>query len=325
MESLDLKKNILWRLQHYITLIAILLIFIIFTVITPRFIQPANLLLILKNMSPLLIQALGLTLVFVIGEIDLSIGVIATIGSAFCLGFMSKGLPIFAAIILTLLMGVLLGGLNGFFVGYLHFPSTITTLGTKLLFTGIVVTYTKGMNITNNIPLSFVKFGKSSVFGISTLIILSLAIFLILHLLMTRTKSSYHLYVAGTNDMITRTLGLNPNLLKLNAFMFAGVLAVMGGIFTSMMTGVYFPSAAAGVYLMDSIAAVLIGKTIIKDGQPHILGTFFGVLLISIVRNGITILGLALEYQYIIVGVVFIGSLITEAIFRKRLSEETYG
>lgn len=319
--NIRLGNKFKWFLTHYTTLIAIMIIFFIFGILNPKFLSVDNLLLILGQMAPLLLIAMGFTFVFIVGEFDLSIGVIATASSAFVLGFESKGFSIFSAIILTFLIAMALGALNGSLIGYLRLPSAITTLGTKLLFTGIIILYTQDMNIFNNIPLKFTKFGQGSVIGFPNIAIFSLAVFLILYFLTTTTKVTYHLYASSCEENIAISLGINPKLAKLSAFMVGAVLAAMGGIIISAKTGLYYSSQAGGVYLLDTIIAVFIGKAIIKEGQPHILGTFFGVFLISIIRNGTNILGLSLVLQYIIIGLAFILVLISEAMLRKSVEE----
>lgn len=316
------RNSLNWYVQHYVTLMTIILIFIIFSILSPKFILSSNLLLILKEMSPLLLQALGLTFIFIVGEIDLSVGVITTAGAAFVMGFLTKGLPIYIALILTILIASIFGAFNGFLISFLRLPSTVTTLGAKLLFTGVVYSYTKAINIYKNIPISFTNFGQNNIFGFSYLTILGLAIFLILYFFMSRTKISYHLYAVGYDEKISTALGLKSKFLKFFAFVLGAVFAAIGGIMMVSQTGIYFPSAAGGVYLMDSIAAVFIGKTVLKDGQPHFFGTLCGVLLISIVKNGINVLGLSVVFQYIIIGLVFILSLVSEAIYRKKAIEE---
>jgi ribose transport system permease protein len=315
-------RNFKWYIQHYATIIAVIAIFLFFSLTDSSFYQIGNLLLLISNMVPMLLIALGLTLVFIVDEIDLSIGVIAVVAAGLVMKFLSIGIPIYLSIILSVICCACLGALNGLLVGYLHFPSTVTTLGTKILFGGFMWSLTRGGNIYN-LPASalpFTNFAKGKVFGITNIIILIVIIYIILHVLLTYTKASYHLY-AASDSKIALSLGLNPNKLKFFAYIFAAILASIAGNIVSSQLGSFFIGVSGGLYLLESIAAVFIGRTILKDGQPHILGTLIGILLIAIVKNGINIRGLSVVYQYIIIGALFIISLISEALFRKTSQE----
>jgi ribose/xylose/arabinose/galactoside ABC-type transport system permease subunit len=295
-------------LTKYGTLIALIVIFILLSVTTPRFLTADNLSNVLVQISTLMVIASGLTVVVASGEFDLSVGAVAGLAGVLVTGLLfSATSNVVLAIVAGLAAGAVLGLVNGILVAYVRLPSLIATLGMVSVVTGINQWYTKGKAVYGGLPQWFSFPGRGSLFGIPTPIVIMAVVVIVSYVLLEHTAIGRHLYTIGTNPDVARLSGIAVRQKKVWALVFCGVCAALAGIVLASRLGSGQP-AAGDNFLMDGLAAVFLGMTAFSLGQANMKGTVVGTLIIGILRNGFNLLGWPYYIQDIAMGTVMIGA-----------------
>jgi len=283
--------------------VAIAGLFLFFTVANPRFAGLTNLYNIARQSSVLLTVSLAGTFVILMGSIDLSVGSMVTLA-----GILSSILVLnvgAAAVILVPMVGLIGGLVNGALFAYCKLPSFLVTLGTLFAFNGTA------LYICDGHPSPFQAPGLQSVvngdwvFGFPNLALIAIVVYLICVFIAFRTKFGRYLYAIGGGERVAKLSGVPVTWYKFLAFGLSGFLAALAGLMLAVRIGAGAP-AAGEPYLLDSIAAVVIGGTALSGGVggPH--RTILGALVIGILSNGMNILNVYPFTQIIIRGVVVI-------------------
>lgn len=284
-----------------------LAILIIFTaVMNPEFLTSQNILNVLRQTSINMIVAIGVTLVIILGGIDLSVGSIMAASGVVTGGLIAySGVSIWIAIIAGLLIGVIFGLINGILTAYKFLPSFIVTLATMNIARGFAYVYTDGKPIrVMSDEFNFV--GSGYVGGIIPMpVIYMLVIIIITSILMNRTKLGRHIYAVGGNLEAAKFSGINTKKVQLYAFTISGFLAAFAGIVLASRMFSGQPTAGEGAEL-DAIAAVVLGGTSLTGGSGRISGTVIGALIIGVLSNALNLMGVNSFWQYIIKGIVII-------------------
>lgn len=282
----------LFILSRYGTLIGLALMIVLFTVRAPAaFFNLQNFTNILAQGSLTAIIAAGLTMALVVGEFDLSIGYAASFAGLLVVGFMAlQNMPIWVAVPLMLLIGGIIGAINGLLVTKARINAVIATLGVGTILTGLGFAYSP-FPIVTNIPAAFSQLSLGRLIpGVPNSILVMVVVLAVLWVVLNKTNLGIRMQAVGGNAEAARLSGIRVDRVKIFAFATAGVCAAITGVMLSSLLGSGTLAAADG-YLLDAFAAVFLGSATLRDGEFHIVGTLVGVLIISVGFNGLSIFG----------------------------------
>lgn len=303
--------------SKYGTLIAMAVMILIFGLSAGNaFLSVNNLLAILNQSALTAIIASGLTLVLVVGEMDLSIGYAASLAGVLVTGLMAKqGLPAFIAILITLAVGAGIGTVNGLLVTTARVNAVVATLGVGTVLIGLAFGYTAGSPIVQ-VPREFTNITLSRFAGVQDPIWFMLIVLAILWVVLNRTPLGQRMQAVGANRNAARLAGIRADRSKIAAFVIAGVAAALTGILLASLLGSGTVSAADG-YLLDSFAAVFLGAATLRDGEFHIVGTLIGVLVVNIGFNGLSLVGTPTFWQYVFKGGILVFAVAMSTVARR--------
>ncbi|MBB2483066.1 ribose ABC transporter permease [Bacillus sp. APMAM] len=287
-------------------LLGFIIIVIIVSILNPSFLQPLNILNLLRQIAINALIAFGMTFVILTGGIDLSVGSILALSSALMAGMMVSGLDPILAIIIGSLLGGVMGRVNGLLITKGKMAPFIATLATMTVFRGLTLVYTDGNPITglSNSRL-FQLFGRGYQFGIPVPAITMIIAFVILYLILHKTSFGRKTYAIGGNEKAAMISGIKVTKVKVMIYSLAGVLsALAGAILTSRLDSAQ-PTAGTS-YELDAIAAVVLGGTSLSGGRGKIFGTLIGALIIGTLNNGLNLLGVSSFYQMVVKGIVIL-------------------
>lgn len=285
---------------------------VVLAIKAPNFLTALNLLTILRSISMQGVIACGMTLVIIVGEIDLSVGASVSFTGCLIAWLTQRGVPIPVGIPLTLAMGYLQGAFIGLMRMRYLVPSFITTLALLTGLKGAALELTGGFSITS-FPDWFSFLGSGYIAGIPFPTIVLLTTFVFFHVLMRYTTFGRAVYAVGGNAEAARLSGIKVDRVKIQALALTGALAALSGIMLASRINSGTPDAAQG-WELDVIAAVIIGGTSLSGGAGTIWGTTVGILFTGIVTNGMTLLDVPSYRQYIIRGLlIFVAVLLNRA------------
>jgi ribose/xylose/arabinose/galactoside ABC-type transport system permease subunit len=297
-------------------LLALILLFVFFSLANKYFFGVTNLLNIVRQVSLLGIIALGMTMVITCAEIDLSVGAVYGLASTIAGMMMTKGgLPIWMALALTLIVCIAVGAFNGILVTYGRIPALIVTLGMMNIARGGALILSQaqviGINyrtVTDKGVNNFLYIGQGKIFDTVPMLALFFAVLAIFaYLMFNRTIFGFHMRAVGGNPTAARAAGLNSARIKIIAFSLLGLLCGITGILNLSFLGNVQGTVGVGLEL-DVIAATIIGGTSLAGGSGTIIGTIIGVLIMGVLRNGIMLMGISPFWQVALIGVVVIGA-----------------
>ncbi|WP_043930996.1 ABC transporter permease [Bacillus sp. EB01] len=286
-------------------LAALFALVILFSFLSPHFLNTNNIFTILSQVSIIAIMAFGMTYVLMIGEIDLSVGSIAAL-SGLILGLaLTWGLSGPIAVLVTLLVGALAGFTNGLISARLRIPTFIVTVATMGIFRGVGYATTDAKPIA--VDDSFILLlGNKKLFDIIPVPVLIMAVLLVFcHILLSKTKFGRRAKMVGGNKTAAEYVGINTKSLQIKIFIISGMMAAVSGILLTSRLYSAQPNTGAG-YELDAIAAAVLGGTSLSGGYGTVFGTFIGALIMGVINNGMNLIGLPYFYQQIVKGVIII-------------------
>lgn len=286
-------------------LVGILVLGVFFSLTSPYFLDTQNFINIGQQTTILAVAAFAMTFVILSGEIDLSIGSVASLIGILVAMVMRDGYPAPIAVALGLGSGVLIGALNGVMTVLGRIPSFIVTLGVFSAARGIAyaITNARAISVTNEDFL--VAFAKAAPLGVGATVWYALATFVALHLLLTRTRFGASVYAVGGNARAAEYSGIDVRLTKIAVFALAGLLTGLTAILLTARLGTGFVEGARNLEL-DAIAAVVLGGTSFAGGRGSIVRTLLGALMIGILNNGLSLLNVGSYLQLVIKGAIVI-------------------
>lgn len=308
-------------------IILILGIYLIVSIIQPRFFQYTAIINILLFFPYLLVVALGEMLEIVSRNVDISVGSILGF-SAVVVGMtykMNPELSLFIAFLIAMGVGTFLGLINGLLVNVLNLPSVIITLGTMNLYRGLMFILVGAKQIDNSfIPRSVVGLSqtKNSLLGIPTTVLIALLITAFVALFITKTKTGREIYAAGSNPRAAELRGISLNRIRLIVFMVSGLLCGVGAMIYISRIGYINPTVAGSGLEFTAVAAVVIGGTSMNGGVGTTLGTLLGCLLLGIINNAISITGISGFWQEAIYGLIVILAILLDRYYQNRLASD---
>jgi len=297
-------NNIVW----FLLIVSI----VIMGIIQPIFFSGTILGNILVQASVLGVLSAGLSFVIILGDIDLSIvGVLAFAAAVGTLA-MKAGLPWFLAAILTIIIGVIFGWLNGILVAKLKAVSLIETLAIMFTLQGAVLAITQGRSIVN-FPDAYKKVGQGTIFGIPILPLVFIGVYVIVHIVWKRTALGRSLFAVGGNPKCAHVSGIKVDKIRIAAFTISGAFAGLGGYMLSSYLGAV-TSTFGTEYSMYSIAASVIGGISLSGGRGKISGVLGGVLLLTVIQVGLQVLGISSYYVQMAGGLMIFVAVMIDSI-----------
>lgn len=312
-------KQLIWLqlLRAYGTVLAAVFIVLGFSFLSPAsFATWDNAINISRQISFLVIIALGATMVMAVGEFDLSVGAMASLGGVVATKLVVQGLPFWAAFLIPLGIAYIIGWINGWIVTQFRVLSFITSMAMGTVLGGFTFWLTGGTTIFENIPESFRYLGQSELLGVPILSLLMVLLSIIFWFVMSHTTLGRRLYAIGGNEAASRIAGINVSANKNLAFALCSTLAALAGILMASRLGSAHPTGGNGLFL-PAYAAAFLGMTTFKEGVPNIWGTFVGAAIIGILANGLTILEVPTFMQDVITGVIVISAVILQKLGRQ--------
>lgn len=308
------------RLQQVLAFASLIVIVLAFSFLSPNFLSVSNLTGILVASVTTGLLALGTTAVIVTGGIDLSIGTAMILCGVMSGVFLVHwGWPLLVGVLGGVLFGALIGFINGVVISYLHIPPFIATLAMML------VTIGAALIISNTTPIRF-----STVEGFQALsntslvpgariplsVVLLLVMAVIAAFALAKTKLGRYAYAIGSNEEATRLSGIDVRKWKLAIYTFSGLFVGLAGVLAASRLNSAQPTGGQGLEL-EAIAAVVIGGTSLAGGRGTIVGTVIGILIMTVLTNGLRIIQVPQEWQSIAVGLVILVAVYID-IVRKR-------
>ncbi len=306
-------------IRRYAILVALTIIAVFLAISTPSFLTLDNLRNLFTQTAVLGIVSLGLTILMISGEMDVSMGSLATLCGALAVGAMTAERGLIVALVAAAIGGVIIGLINGAISVYGRVPSLISTLTIAAIIDGISLLYTGGYRLYKGILPTYRFLGTGKVFGIPTPVLILLFVIMLAYILMHRTAFGRRLYAVGGNQDAARLAGLDPKRLKLYAFVICSAAAALAGVVVTARSGTAEPFARFA-YTLDAFAIVYLGTTLAEEGEPTILGTCAGILILSILNNGMVLVGVPFFAQSIFKGVLILLAVISGSVIRKRRS-----
>jgi ribose transport system permease protein len=311
-----LKLRKIFKFREAGILFALLFIWVVTSILNPRFFDPYNLQLLSRQIAVFGLIAIGETFVILTEGIDLSPGSVIVLASVLVASFISSGLGVPLAIILTLLIAVIIGVWHGIFITKLKVPPFIITLGTFAMGRGLATVITKGQPILN-LPefFSFIWHGmlfKFIPFPVIILIVISaFSIFLL-----SRTIYGRHIYAVGGNIEAARLSGINVDNIRILTYVLSAVMAGIVGIMITSRLGQGNPNVGV-TYEMYAIAASVIGGTSLFGGVGTIIGAIIGAGILTAVWNSLVLLQVSSYWHQVILGMIIVIA-VTVDVLRKK-------
>lgn len=293
------------RLASSGTLLGLVGLVTLFAVLKPQvFLTPLNFTNILEQVAILAMVASVQTIVMVVGDFDLSVGSLASLVGVITAQFLVSGMDPFVAIILALITGVAAGAVNGFLVAYLGLSAFISTLATMTSFTGLALLLSNGATVFG-LPDAFVWLGQGRLGPVPMPVIVAVVLALVAWFVLSKTVLGRSWYAVGGNSEAARLSGVNTKLVRFSAFLASGFGAALAGIVLTARLASGHPSAADPL-MLSSIAAVFLGITLSRAGQPTIGGTAVGLGIVGVLNNGLNILQVNSYVQQVLTGVIIV-------------------
>lgn len=310
MISSKLFQKILSRM-NIVLLLATLVV--IFSILNPRFFTFQNLQFILKQSSILLIAAVGGTFIILMGSIDLSVGGIASLTCVACAIFANyhASHPLVGGIVILegIAIGLAFGVASGLIVVRAKIPSFLATLGVGTIAGGVALLLTGGFTVPT-FTRSFKWLGAGNIVGIPVLGVIAAIVYIWGVCLANRTRFGKYIFAVGGGEQATRFSGVPVDKVKVLAFALAGALFGLSGSLLAARLGAG-SSIAGGGLILDVIAAVVMSGTSLAGGVGNVSRTIFGVLIITVLGNGLNIIGVSPHVQVVIKGIIVIVAVFT--------------
>jgi len=298
-------------LRRYGTLAGFAVVLLFFAMRLPdTFMTAQNWLNITQQLSMLMVVAAGMTIVMVMGDFDLSVGSMASLSGIVAAILFTLGFPIWLAVGVALLVGLLGGVINGALVSLVGILPFVATLATLTIFSGAAFVVSGGKTISGRaIPEAFGEFARQGLMiGTATIPNLTIVAVLVLAavwVLLEQTTIGRRLYAIGGNVEAAYLSGVPVRRLKLLAFALTGLSAAGAGLLYASRVASANPTQGSGL-MLNAIAAVFLGMTMSEQGEPRILATLIGVLILGVLDNGLTQMSVDSYVRQILVGAIIV-------------------
>lgn len=287
-------------------LLGLFLIVIVITILNPSFMTTDNILNILRQVSISALIAFGMTFVILTGGIDLSVGSTLALTGAVAATMLASGIDPVLTILAALLLGAILGAVNGVIIAKGKVAPFIATLATMTIYRGLTLVYTDGRPVSDlGNEITFQMLGKGYFFGIPVPVCTMILAFIALYVIMHKTTFGRRVYAVGGNEAASKLSGINVDRVKIAVYSLTGILAALSALILTSRLNSAQPTAGTS-YELDAIAAVVLGGTSLTGGKGWIFGTLVGALIIGVLNNGLNLIGVSSFFQQVVKGIVIL-------------------
>lgn len=304
-------------------LVMIVLVVALVSSATPNFLQPNNVSSLLITAAIIAVPAMGMTLALAMGGLDLSIGSIQALTAcavAMLLGVVGIPLSIGA----TLLLGALVGLINGLIITRLGVPAFVATLGMMSVLRGAALLMTDGQSILLMDQPELAQLNSGQLLGIPIPVVIALAIFAVLWVLLRHAPFGQHVCAIGGNEKAALATGLKVDRIKVIVFVIVGITAALSGVMLTSQLMIVDGTLGVGLEL-QAIAVVVLGGTSLMGGNANLLGTLLAAVLLAVINSALNILKVDPFYQYLALGLLLIFALsldtLRRAIIKRAVTE----
>lgn len=310
--------------QKILAFSSLVLLIIVFSLMSPNFFQPYNLIAIMLATAVNGVLAIGVTFVIITGGIDLSVGTMMTFTAVMAAQTVAVwNLPVPVGILVALVTGVICGGASGIMIAKFKLPPFIATLGMNMLTKGLslIIARSKPIYFTNAPSFSKISMGTIfpflNDFQIPNAVIILFVLAVLASFVLNRTIFGRYTFAIGSNEEAVRLSGINTDRWKIAVYAVNGLIAGIAGILIASRLNSAQPALGQG-YELDAIAAAVIGGTSLSGGEGTILGTIIGAFIMSVLTNGLRILSVPQEWQIVTTGIIIIFAVYVDMLRRRR-------
>lgn len=310
-------KTALTYLKSYPAIAMIAVLFTSFSLLSPYFLASGNIEAMLGANAVVMIAAVGMTIVFLAGGIDLSISTVISVSAVASGLVMAATDNVASGAITALLVGLAFGALNGVLIGYFKLTPFITTMATQLIARGLAFVLSAGIAVRGT-PYWMLDFGFMLWFGIPAVTIVALLVVVLLGFTMSQTTWGRHVMLVGSNPEAARFSGINVRLTTFSVYLCSGALGGVAGFMSIANLGNAIPGVG-DTLLLIIIGAVVLGGTGMTGGEGSVGRTVLGVAILAILTNGLNLIGIPFYDQLIIQGVlIFLGTWMASKLGQRR-------
>ena len=308
---------------------ALIAIVVVFSLMSPNYFTVSNFLIMASHVAIFGLLAIGMLLVILNGGIDLSVG--STLGlTGVVAGFLMQGVtlpqlgvilypPVWVVVVLTCLLGAVVGAVNGVLIAWLRVPAFVATLGVLYVARGIALLMTNGLSYNNlggrpdlgNTGFDWLGFNRLAGVPIGVIVLLVFAV--VCHVLLTRTAFGRWLYASGGNERAAELSGVPVKRVQISVYMLSGVCAAVAGLVLSSQLTSAGPTAGT-TYELTAIAAVVIGGAALTGGRGTVIGTMLGAFVIGFLSDGLVIIGVSAYWQTVFTGAVIVTAVLLNSL-----------
>lgn len=305
-------------LIEYRTILILAALVVVFTILREKFVDPTNLLNMIKRMSPVAIVAFGMTFIITLGGLDLSVGSIAAMTGVGLAWLTTHGVPFGLAMIIVVIVATFFGFLNGFISVKGNIAPFLVTLATMNIYRGMTMMLTDGKTVQIRMQWFTDLFGNARIWDvIPTPVIITIIFFVIWWFLFRKTKFGFYCRCIGGNEEAAKVAGINVDKVKLAAYTLNGFLACISGFILAALMNSGIPSIGTDLAL-DAISAVVLGGTAIAGGIGTVWGTLAGALIMAVLNAGFSLLGAQTDEQIFVKGIVIIVAVLMDNAIKAR-------
>lgn len=299
-------------------ILIILVLIIAMSLFIPSFMTGSNISTTLVGISTDGMMAIGMTIVLVIGGIDLSVGSVMALSNVVAGMLAAAGVNIWVSLLAALLASILCGYVVGLFVTRVQLNPFITTLAMMSIARGIAYVFTQGSPVSlGEISSGFDAIGGGDVLGIPSPVLILLVLIVLFDYLMRRSEFFRQTYFVGSNEKAAYLSGISVNRVKTVVYVLSALLSGIAGIITLARFGVATPTAGTGAELR-AIAGAVIGGASLSGGVGTILGAALGILLVGLINNALVLLNVSVYWQSLVTGIVLICAVVIDIYANKR-------
>jgi ribose/xylose/arabinose/galactoside ABC-type transport system permease subunit len=310
------KASLLLRSRQLGTVAGLLVLSLTLWALTPYFLTLSNLLNVAEQTAIIAIIAVGMTFVIISAGIDLSVGSVLALSGVMMASALHGAVPLPAALLAGPGTGLCCGLLNGLLVAQGRLPPFITTLGMMSVARGAALVFTEGRSISGfSEPFRSIASGK--VLRLPMPVVVMLAVYFLAYVVLAKTRLGRYAYAIGGNESATLLSGVNVKFYKIVIYAICGLLSGLAAIILTARLNSAQPIAGI-MYELDAIAATVIGGTSLMGGEGTVWGTLIGALIMGVLRNGLTLLGISSFVQQIVIGSVIILAVLVDMTVKAR-------
>ncbi|MEO0294178.1 MAG: ribose ABC transporter permease [candidate division WOR-3 bacterium] len=304
----------IFRSTEFGIFIAFLVLCAILSFATPNFLTLFNIFTVMKQVSFIAIMSVGMTMVILTAGIDLSVGAVLGLVNVLT-AILIKKIGLFPGVSSALLVGMILGFLNGIIIVKWDLPPFIVTLGMMNIARGMAMVITKGWPITG-LPECFGCLAEGHIGVVPIPVIIMIIIYILGYLFLSRTIWGRYIYASGGNEKAAWLSGVNVNKIKVMVYTITGFLSGLAGVMMASRLSQGSPITGIG-YELSVIGAVVIGGTDLMGGKGSVLGSLIGASIMGVLENGLVLLGVSAFWQQVILGVVIVVAVAGGSVRRK--------